>query len=67
MASTYTTRDEAVRREIIEPIMAGDVDSINEYDVEAIAAAVLGDCSTGYACQVSIEEFWAIVEANARA
>lgn len=65
MARTYTTRDEAIRVEIIEAIEAGDARA-EEYDVEAIADAVLGDHSEGYAVKVSAEEFWATVEANAR-
>lgn len=66
MKTTYTDRDEAIQREIVEPILAGAVDSIDEYDVEAIARLVIGDYVQGYACQVTEEEFWAIVEANAR-
>lgn len=62
MTSTYSTRDEAIQSEIIDAIMAGDVDSIEEYDVEAIADEVLGDYSTGYACQVTVEEFWDSVQ-----
>lgn len=64
MPTTYSTRDEAVQREIVEPILAGDVDSIEEYDVEAIAAAVLGDHSQGFACLVTPEKFWQVVEDN---
>ena len=64
--STYATRDEAIEREIVEPILAGAVESIEEYDVPAIAAEVLGDYGQGYACLVTAEEFWAIVERHAR-
>jgi hypothetical protein len=66
MPATYTTRNEAIQREIVEPIMARDVESIDEYDVQAIADAVLGDHAEGYACQVDEQTFWSIVEANAR-
>ena len=62
MSHTYTKRSEAIQREIVEPILAGDVDSIAKYDVGAIADAVLGDYTTGYACQVDTEEFWTIVQ-----
>jgi hypothetical protein len=62
----YSTKAEAIQREIVEPILAGDVDSIDEYDVTAIAAEVLGDHATGWACRVSVEEFWAVVERHAR-
>lgn len=64
MARTYSTRTEAIQREIVEPILAGDVDSIEEYDVDTIADRVLGDYSTGYALRVSETAFWAIVEAH---
>lgn len=57
---TYTTRTEAIDREIIEPIAAGDA-SAAEYDIDAIADAVLGDHAAGYACQVTPEQFWAVV------
>jgi hypothetical protein len=60
----YTSRDDAIQREIVEPILAGEVDSIDEYDVEAIASQILGDRAEGYVCRVSPEEFWAIVETN---
>jgi hypothetical protein len=66
MTGTYTTRDEAIQREIVEPILAGDVDNIGDYDVQAIADQVLGDYSDGYACKVDVETFWRIVEASAR-
>lgn len=65
--STYTTRNEAIEREIVEPIENGDVaDARTEFDIDAIADAVLGDYSEGYACQVEIDEFWQIVMEHAR-
>lgn len=67
MTRTYSTRTEAIQREIVEPIMAGDVESIDEYDVETIAAEVLGDYARGYALQVDEASFWASVERNAHA
>jgi len=61
----YTTRDEAIQREIIEPIEAGDATAA-EYDVEAIAAKVLADYEGGYALKVEVDEFWQIVAEHAR-
>lgn len=67
MTTKYTTRDEAIQREIVEPIEASvlGINARDEYDIESIANAVLGDYEAGYACQVSSDEFWAIVEAAA--
>lgn len=61
--STYSTRDEAIEREIIAPIEASGVvaDARAEYDVDAIADAVLGDYDDGYACIVDDDDFWAVV------
>lgn len=56
----YTTRTEAIECEIIAPIAAGDA-SAAEYDINAIADEVLGDHAAGYACQVTPEQFWAVV------
>ena len=63
MARTYSTRDEAIYREIIEAIEAGDA-TREEYNIDAIADAVLGDYEDGFACKVTPEEFWEIVEEN---
>lgn len=61
----HTTRTEAIEREIIVPIEAGDVDDARaEFDVDAIADEVLGDYEQGYACMVDPERFWEIVEAH---
>lgn len=63
--STYSTRTEAIAREIIDPINAGDADA-SDYDIEAIADAVLGDYESGYALVVSEEEeFWSVVAEHA--
>lgn len=43
--ATYTTRTEAIEREIIEVINAGDANA-NDYNVEAIADLVIGDYET---------------------
>ena len=61
----YTTRDEAIAREIIEPIEAGQATAA-EFDIDAIADQVLGSHENGYACQVGHDEFWQIVADHAR-
>lgn len=63
--ATYTTCEEAIEREIIEVIGAGDA-NINDYDVDAIADAVIGDYENGYALKVDESEFWGIVADNAK-
>lgn len=65
MTQTYSTRNEAIQSEIMEPIEAGEA-SADEFDIEAIAVAVLADYSDGYACKVDAETFWAIVAEHAR-
>jgi hypothetical protein len=60
---TYNTRTDAIQREIVEPIGAGDAEPA-DYDIEAIAARVLGDYSQGYACIVDEDQFWRIVGDN---
>lgn len=63
----YESLDEAVLRQIIEPIEVGEVpDARAAYDVDAIAAEVLGGYEQGYAPRVSPEEFWRIVERHER-
>ena len=57
----YTTHTEAIQREIIEPIEAGNATAA-EFDIDAIADQVLGSHEDGYACQVEHDEFWQIVE-----
>lgn len=59
----YTTRTEAITREIVEAIEATGVveDAHAEYDIDAIADAVLGDYEDGYALTVTTDEFWDIV------
>lgn len=64
MARTYSTRSEAIYREIIEAIEAGDA-TREEYDIDAIADAVLGDYEDGFALKVEEPDFWRIVEENA--
>jgi len=64
MRRTYSTLDEAIRSEIVEPIAVGDADW-QDYDVDAIASACICRTIDGlYKCSVSVETFWAIVEVN---
>lgn len=63
--ATYTTREEAIEREIIGVIEAGDATS-EDYDIEAIADAVIGDYEDGYALKVEESDFWDIVANNAK-
>lgn len=61
--ATYTNRNEAVNREIIAAIEAGDT-SASEYNIDAIADAVLGDYEDGFIVKVDETEFWNIVAEN---
>lgn len=64
---TYDTRDRAIQCEIVEPIMAGDVDDVNaEYDVDALADLIIGGYYDGFRCLVSDQDFWTLVSAVAR-
>lgn len=36
------------------------------FRIDAIAEKVLGDFNEGFACKVTVDEFWKIVEENAR-
>lgn len=66
MARTYTTRSEAIYREIVEPIEAGDVqDAYAAYNIDAIADNVLCGYEDGYMLKVEEPDFWRIVEENA--
>lgn len=65
MATTYSTRDEAITREIIEVINNGDA-SADEFNVDAIADAVLGDFAEGFAVIVDEATFWNTVADNAK-
>lgn len=63
--NTYTTRDEAVQREIIEPL--GEY--ANEHDTDAIAEEVIITTGEGTKFRYTINEdvdFWEIVEANTK-
>ena len=63
MARTYSTRSEAIAREIIEAIEVDDA-SADNYDIDAIADAVLGDYEDGYRIKVDEDEFWDVVVDN---
>ena len=63
----YSNRNEAITREIVEPIQNGDVtDAYEAYDIDAIAEKVIGDYEDGFTCKVAESEFWAIVEEHAK-
>lgn len=49
--ATYTNRNEAINREIIAAIEAGDASAEN-YNIDAIADAVLGDYEDGFSVKV---------------
>ena len=59
----YATRDQAIAF-IVECIEAGDATRA-EFDIEAIADAVLSDWDRGYIITADTEEFWAAVERHA--
>lgn len=68
ITTTYTTRDEAVEREIVAAIEAAgpDVARADDYDVDAIACEVLGVDERGrWRVDVDSDEFWRSVEAHA--
>lgn len=61
---TYTTRNEAVQREVIEPL--GEF--ADEYDIDAIADEVLTTTGEGVDYRYVINDdadFWGIVEKHA--
>lgn len=60
---TYTNRNDAIYREIIEPIEYSDANA-DDYDIDTIADVVLGGHEDGYALKVNTDTFWAVVEAN---
>lgn len=63
--NTYTTRDEAITREIIEPL--GEYAS--EHDIDGIAEQVLTTTGEGTTLSYHLNkdvDFWEIVEANAK-
>jgi len=68
MTTTYTTRDEAVEREIVAAIEAAgpDVARAEDFDVDAIAGEVLAVDERGrWHLAVEPDDFWRSVEAHA--
>lgn len=61
---TYTTITDAIEREIIAAIEAGDAKA-EEFDIDAIADAVIGDYEDGFALKVEESEFWETVAEHA--
>jgi hypothetical protein len=64
--SRYVTRDDAIQREIITAIAAGETGLV-EFDIDAIADTVLGVDDDGHwTITVNEEEFWNVVADTAR-
>lgn len=70
---TFTTRNEAMRyiERCIEESSGGPADARAEYDIDAIAADVLGDYESGFSIDDDIDgggvdAFWSAVERHAR-
>lgn len=64
-ATYYTTRSEAIEREIIAPLTASTevTNPAVEFDLDQIADEVLCyDDSRGFHCHCSSEDFWLAVE-----
>lgn len=59
----YSTKDQAIENEIIDPIEAGDA-TRDEYDIDAIADQVIdSDDRNRYYAREDVD-FWEIVAAN---
>lgn len=60
----YSTRNEAIEQEIVQPIEAGGEigNAYDNYDIDAIAEKVLAGYEQGYKLHVTVDEFWTIVE-----
>ena len=63
--STYIYRSDAIEREIIQAIEAGD-DTCENYDIDAIADAVIGVHDGRFYIAVNEGDFWRIVKDNAK-
>lgn len=63
--TTYSTYSEAVER-VVEASLVGCDGYPDDYDIDAIAAEVLGDYSQGYAQIVDEDGFWAAVARHDR-
>ncbi|MGV0684357.1 hypothetical protein [Mycolicibacterium thermoresistibile] len=66
--TVYASRTEAIQRVIVDPIEAsGEVQNVwDEFDIDAIAAKVLGGYEQGYRCLVDADTFWRIVAGHNR-
>ena len=60
MSTHYTTRDDAIFYEIVEPL--GEFAEVHR--VDAIAESVIFHDERGYYCGVSAVEFWDLVTMN---
>lgn len=60
MTRTYTNRQDAIAREIIEPLQASGY-PVTDWDTDTIADQVLGSHEDGYALKVTDADFWEIV------
>lgn len=59
----YSTKDQAIEREIITPIENGEA-AREEYDIDAIAEAVIdSDEDNNYFVREDVD-FWGVVAAN---
>lgn len=65
MTRTYSNRADAIQREIIDPLSASEF-PLTDWDIDAIADEVLGTHEEGYACRVSVDEFWDIARKHDR-
>ena len=60
--SKFVTRQDAIEATIINPI--NGCDNASNYNIEAIADAVLSDYDDGYQLIVDEDDFWNIVADN---
>ena len=60
--SKFVTLQDAIEATIINPINV--CDNVANYNIEAIADAVLSDYADGYQLMVDEDEFWNIVADN---
>ena len=60
----YTSRTEAIQREIIAAIEASGVANAADFNIEAIADETLSGYEDGYAIIATPDEFWAAVQSN---
>lgn len=63
MNATYATRSDAIAA-VITAIEATGEASADEYDIDAIAAEVIGDYAHGY--QIDEDAFWTVVASHVK-